>query len=88
MKYKTKVTLSVAMLALSVIAMAAALYWGAERAQYNLDRSRLAHQEYSGYLSLSAETFRLFKRIRRDLMDGEGATGFDVEMAKQRLIFV
>ena len=86
MRYKTKVTLSVAMLALSIVAMAAVLYWGAERAQYNLERSRLAHQEYSGYLALSAETFRLFKRIRRDLMDGEGQTKFDVELAKKRLL--
>ena len=86
MRYKTKVTLSVAMLALSVIAMAAVLYSGADRAQYNLDRSRLAHQEYSAYLALSAETFRLFKRIRRDLMDGEGTTRFDVELAKTRLL--
>ena len=74
------------MLALSVIAMAAVLYSGADRAQYNLDRSRLAHQEYSAYLELSAETFRLFKRIRRDLMDGEGTTRLDVDLAKSRLL--
>ena len=86
MRYKTKVTLCVGMLAGSVIAMAAVLYWGADRAQYNLDRSQRAHEEYAAYLALSAETFRLFKQIRRDLMDGEGETRFDVVLARQRLV--
>ncbi len=85
MRYKTKITVSVVMLAASVVAMGMILYWGADRAQYNLERAHHAHEEYAAYLSLSAETFRLFKQIRRDLMDGEGETQLDVNLAKIRL---
>ena len=84
MSFKTKISLSLFILAAAVIASAGQLYWGTGRVVYNLERSNLAHEELTVYLRLSAETFRIFKQVRRDMMDGSGELKFDSKVAKDR----
>lgn len=84
MLFKTKISLCLFILTVAVIASAGLLYWGTGRAAYNLERSHLASEELAVYLSLSAETYRVFKQIRRDMMDGSGEPRFDLQVAKGR----
>lgn len=84
MRFRTKLALSFFGLSGTVVALAGLLYWGAGQAEYNLERSRLAHEELSTYLNLSAETYRVFKQVRRDLIDGRGAATFDLAVSKAR----
>ena len=84
MSYKTKITLSLMGLAILVTVLSALVVWGTQDAYYKLERSRLAHDELETYLTISAETFRMFKQIRRDLMDGTGEASNQLEHAKGR----
>jgi len=56
--------------------------WGTGKAAYSLERSNLAHEELATYLTLSAETFQFFKKVRRDLSEGDGSQTFDLRVAR------
>jgi len=67
---------------MALIGSAGILYWGTGRAAYNLERSNLAHEELASYLSLSTQTYRIFNKVRRDMVDGSGEQTVDLQIAK------
>jgi len=69
-------------MAAALIGSAGILYWGTGRAAYNLERSNLAHEELASYLSLSAQTYRIFNKVRRDMVEGSGVPTADLQIAK------
>lgn len=82
MSFKTKISFSLLVLAAALIGSAGILYWGTGRAAYNLERSNLAHEELESYLSLSAQTYRIFNLVRRDMVEGNGEPTVDLQIAK------
>ena len=63
--------------------MAALLSAGANSVAYHLEKSRFAYAELETYLTLSSNTYRLFKQLRRDLIDKDGNIDFALQQAHQ-----
>lgn len=83
--FKTKLTIAFAGLLAILLLLAGSLYWSMNQTSRFAERSHLAHQELETYLSLSAETYRMFKQFRRILLD-EGTKATDeVDEYRQRL---
>ena len=82
MSYRTKLTATIATLIGFVLLMAGLLTWGGNRVGYHLERSRFAYAELETYLTLSADTFRLFKQLRRDLIDNDREVDRELQEAQ------
>ncbi len=83
--FKTKLTAAFAGLLAMLLLLASSLYWSMSRIDRLVERTHLAHEELETYLSLSAETYRMFKQFRRILLD-EGAQETDeVDEYRRRL---
>ena len=83
--FKTKLTAAFAGLLAMLLLLAGSLYWSMNRIDQLVERTHLAHEELETYLSLSAETYRMFKQFRRILLD-EGAQETDeVDEYRRRL---
>lgn len=86
MRFTSKLATTIGTLVVCVIMMAGLLTWGGQRLEYQLEKSRLAYAEFETYLTLSSETFRLFKLLRRDFIDnGKREIDLDLEMARADL---
>ena len=83
--FKTKLSAAFAGLLAMLLLLAGSLYWSMNRIDQLVERTHLAHEELETYLSLSAETYRMFKQFRRILLD-EGAQETDeVDEYRRRL---
>ena len=85
MMFKTKLMLAFAGLLTFVFLLAGLLYWSANQANVQVSRIQLAHAELETYLSLSAETYRLFKQFRRIMLD-DGSADIDVVAEDRALL--
>lgn len=75
MRFLTKLRLSFAgLLAIALISAFLAL-WSARSAEYELERSRIAHRVYEQYLALSSHTYELFKQFGDALLIGDRDRG-------------
>ena len=83
--YRTRLSLSFAALVILVLFLTVVLVWGINRAGTHIDRSAEAHAELETFLTLSAETYRLFKQFRKTLLNGESASAADVAEPQARL---
>lgn len=83
MSYRTKLTATIASLIGFVFFMAGLLTFGGNRVSYNLERSRYAYAELETYLTLSADTFRLFKQLRRDLIDNDRSVDRELDESRR-----
>lgn len=70
LRLKTKLYAAFLALTVVIIAASAASFVGAERLNYHLERSRLAHQVHERYLSLSSNTYQLFKQLADAILIG------------------
>ncbi len=75
--FKTRLMLAFAGLLTFVFLLAGLLYWSVNQTNDQVSRIQLAHAELESYLSLSAETYRLFKQFRRIMLD-DGSADIDV----------
>ena len=83
--FKTKLTAAFAGLLALLLLLSGALYWSMNRIDRLVERTHLAHEELETYLSLSAETYRMFKQFRRILLDEETQETDEVDEYRQRL---
>ena len=76
-RFRNKLSAAFMVLTTVIVASSAISFFGAERLNYHLERSRLAHEAHASYLSLSSHTYELFKQLADtiiigDLDDGAG----------------
>jgi signal transduction histidine kinase len=71
LRFKAKLYAAFAALTIVIIAASAISFFGAERLNYHLERSRLAHQVHERYLSLSSNTYQLFKQLADAIIIGD-----------------
>ena len=83
--FKTKLTAAFAGLLALLLLLSGALYWSMNRIDRLVERTHLAHEELETYLSLSAETYRMFKQFRRILLDEDTQETEEVDEYRQRL---
>ncbi len=83
--FKTKLTAAFAGLLAMLLLLSGSLYWSMNRIDRLVERTHLAHEELETYLSLSAETYRMFKQFRRILLDEETEETDEVDEYRQRL---
>ena len=77
--FRVKVVTAIAVMLFFALALAAVMVWSAASAQYNFQRSYLAHQALESYLEFSLDAFRHFKE-RLDVVL------FEVEPDNPRLV--
>ena len=83
--FKTKLTAAFAALLALLLLLSGSLYWSMNRIDRLVERTHLAHEELETYLSLSAETYRMFKQFRRILLDEETQETDEVDEYRRRL---
>ncbi len=83
--FKTKLTAAFAALLAMLLLLAGSLYWSMSQVDRLVERAELAHMELETYLSLSAETYRMFKQFRRILLDEGGEATDEVDEYRRRL---
>ena len=81
---RTKLTALIVALVLLVGAAAAALVVKTSQLAFHVERGRLAHDTLEAHLSLSIETYRLFKQSIDALLTGESANRVQIEDAADR----
>ena len=82
MSFRTKITLSIGMLALGCVLLGAMVLWTSGRAQLDSERLNASYEELNVYLELSTVISRIFKDIRRAINDGDRLAAFDVDGAE------
>lgn len=82
MSFRTKITLSIGMLALGCVLLGAIVLWTSGRAQLDSERLKDSYEELNVYLELSTVVSRTFKDLRRDIDDADSFVAFDVDEAE------
>ena len=84
MSYFSRISVSLIGLAALALCLATALYTVSSRFERDLERSHLAFDEMETLLQLAADTYRLFKQVRRDLLDGNAEPSVDLYVSRAR----
>ena len=61
--FRIKIAWTIVILLLFVLGMAAGMYWGAQRAEYYLERSHLAHNSHEAYIRVSLDVYQHYKEL-------------------------
>lgn len=70
LRFKTKLYGAFAILTIIIIAAGVISYFGAARLNHHLERSHLAHEVHESYLSLSSNTYQLFRQLADSILVG------------------
>ena len=82
MSYFSRISVSLIGLVALALCLATALYTVSSRFERDLERSHLAFNEMETLLQLAADTYRLFKQVRRDLLDGNAEPSVDLYVSR------
>lgn len=84
--YRVKLSFTIGILLMVILALATVLYWGMQRTAFYTERSRLASDALEAYVQLSHDAYRHFKEMTDVIvLDGEAGAN-DINTSYENLI--